>query len=96
MRTLYIDNDYKCHVLPSEGLREVIDTTEFFEGKCEKFVEGFLFIPVGEVCIINGIACTGMIAPWKSYNELYIAQLEYELADADAALAELGVNVDGL
>jgi hypothetical protein len=36
-----------------------------------------------------------MIAPWKNYTELYIAQLEYDLADADAALNELGVNIDG-
>jgi hypothetical protein len=35
-----------------------------------------------------------MIAPWKPYTELYIAQLEYELADADAALNELGVTYD--
>ena len=99
---IYSDNDYKCHVLPGEGRREF--EVEFFDGKCDAFIEGYRYVPEGEVWIrADGEVFRGeMIAPWKPYTELYIAQLEYEAAqlrteleDADNALVELGVNVNG-
>lgn len=91
---IYIDSDYKCHVLPGEGLREF--DVPFFDGKCKKFIEGYRYIPADETWArADGEEFKGeMIAPWEPYTELYIAQLEYDLADADAALAILGVNVD--
>ena len=91
---IYIDSDYKCHVLPGEGLREF--DVPFFDGKCQTFIEGYRYVPKDETWEReDGEVFKGeMIAPWKNYTELYIAQLEYELADADAALAILGVNVD--
>lgn len=91
---IYIDSDYRCHVLPGEGLREF--DVAFFEGKCDAFIRGYRYLPPGETWEReDGEAFKGeMIAPWKPYTELYIAQLEYELADADAALNELGVTYD--
>ena len=91
---IYIDNDYKCHVLPAEDRREF--DVPFFDGKCDAFVEGYRYIPADEEWVrADGEVFRGeMIAPWKPYTELYIAQLEYELADADNALAELGVTFD--
>lgn len=100
--TIYIDSEYKCHVLPGEGLREF--DVPFFDGKCQTFIEGYRYVPDGETWTrADGEEFKGeMIAPWKNYTELYKAQLEYELeqlkaelADADDALAELGVTVDG-
>jgi hypothetical protein len=90
---IYIDSDYKCHALPGEGLREV--DVPFFEGKCQTFIEGYRYVPKDEAWTrADGVEFRGeMIAPWKNYTELYIAQLEYDLADADAALNELGVEV---
>ena len=92
---IYIDSEYKCHALPGEGLREF--DVPFFDGKCQTFIEGYRYVPSGERWVKpNGEFFRGeMISPWKNYTELYIAQLEYELADADAALTELGVTVDG-
>ena len=89
---IYIDSDYKCHVLPSEGLREF--DLPYFDGKCDSFIEGYRYVPKDETWEReDGEVFKGeMIAPWKNYTELYIAQLEYELADADAALNELGVT----
>lgn len=99
--TIYIDSDYKCHVLPGEGLREF--DVPFFEGKCETFIEGYRYIPAGETWEReDGEVFKGeMIAPWKNYTELYKAQLKYELEQYKAensimkeALAELGVTED--
>lgn len=94
MAKVYIDNDYKCHVTNDGTMREVED--DFFDGKCPEFIEGYRYVADGETWTrADGEEFTGvMVAPWKPYTELYIAQLEYELADADAALAILGVNVD--
>jgi hypothetical protein len=92
---IYIDSEYKCHALPGEGLREF--DVPFFDGKCQTFIEGYRYIPADETWErADGEVFRGeMIAPWKNYAELYIAQLEYDLADADDALAELGVDIDG-
>ena len=99
---IYIDSDYKCHVLPAGDRREF--DVQFFDGKCQTFIEGYRYVPYGEEWTrADGEVFRGeMIAPWKPYTELYIAQLEYEAAqlrteleDADNALNELGVNVNG-
>jgi hypothetical protein len=82
---IYIDEENKCHV-SNDGTMQEIETA-VFDGKCTEYIEGFCFEPVGET--------SGVLSPWKPYHELYIAQLKAELADADAALNELGVNIDG-
>ena len=89
---IYIDSDYKCHVTNDGTMRE-FDVSDF-DGKCPAFVEGYRYVPADETWEReDGEVFKGeMIAPWKPYTELYIAQLEYELADADAALNELGVT----
>ena len=91
---IYIDNDYKCHVTDDGSMPAV--ETEFFDGKCDEFIEGYRFVPAGESWTrSDGEVFEGeMIAPWKDYSELDAAQREYEreqLADAIAALNELGV-----
>lgn len=95
MSKIYIDKDYKCHVSPAEDRREF--DVPFFDGKCPEFIEGYRFVPEGERWVKpNGEFFRGeMISAWKPYTELQIAQLEYELADADAALKELGVVANG-
>lgn len=92
MRTIYLDSEFKCHTTNPYGtFREV--ETDFFDGKCDTFVEGYCFIPDGESRTrSDGEVFHGeMIAPWKDYNELDAAQREYErqlLAEYEAALAE--------
>ena len=91
---IYIDSECKCHVSNDGTMREF--DVPFFDGKCEAFIEGYRYVPKDETWTrADGVEFRGeMIAPWKNYTELHIAQLEYDLADADAALAILGVNVD--
>lgn len=89
---LYIDSECKCHVTDDGTMTEV--ETDFFNGKCQAFIEGYRFVPSGESWTrSDGEVFTGeMIAPWKPYDELDSAQREYErqqLADYESALAEI-------
>ena len=81
---IYIDNEFKCHTTNPDGtLREI--ETNFFDGKCDAFVEGY--------CYDTSKGYT-QIYPWKPYGELDSAQREYErqsLADYESALAEIEV-----
>lgn len=91
---IYIDNDFKCHVKNNDALIAV--ETDFFNGKCQTFIEGYRFIPDGKNWTReDGVLFTGeMVSPWKSYEELDLAQREYERELAEAARILLGeVNV---
>lgn len=95
---IYIDSECKCHTTNPDGSFRKVETN-FFDGKCDAFVEGYRFIPAGESWTrSDGVVFTGeMIAPWKDWHELDNAQRVYEreqLADALAALAILGVTAD--
>lgn len=92
MKTIYIDSDYKCHIT-NDGTMTAVETN-FFDGKCDAFIEGYRFVPFGESWTRNdGEVFDGeMISPRKDYAELDAAQREYErqlLADAENALAIL-------
>ena len=91
MKTIYIDSECKCHV-SNDGTMSAVET-EFFDGKCDAFIEGYRFVPDGESWTrSDGEVFHGeMISPWKDYDELDNAQREYErqlLAEYEAALAE--------
>lgn len=94
---IYIDPDFKCHSTNPDGVfREV--SSDFFDGKCETFIEGYRFVPSGESwtredgAVFNG----EMIAPWKDYTELDTAQRKYEqqlLSEYEALINELCAEV---
>lgn len=95
--TIYIDNDYKCHSSPGEGLTAV--ETDAFDGKCRQFIEGYRFVPAGESWTReDGAVFTGeMVAPWRDYTILEEFQSIYEeeqakQSDMAAALEVLGVS----
>ena len=97
--TIYIDNDYKCHIADNGTMTAV--ETDVFDGKCNAYIEGYRFVPSGKTWTRDdGVQFSGeMIAPWKDYNELDAAQREYErqqLTQYESALSEieaaLGVN----
>lgn len=93
MKTIYLDYAFRCHTKkPMDFYREV--ETDFFDGKCDEYIEGFRFVPDGESWTRSDGTVFGgeMIAPWKPFDELDNAQREYEkqiLADAENALAIL-------
>lgn len=91
---IYTDSDFKCHMTNPHGtFREV--ETDFFDGKCDTFVEGYRFVPSGESWTrSDGVVFQGeMIAPWKPYSELAAAQQQYERDQDELVTAyQEGVN----
>lgn len=81
MRTIYVDSEHKCHPSYADNLKAV--ETDFFEGKCDAYIEGYCY---------DDSEGYVRIYPWKPYSELDNAQRSYErelLADAENALAIL-------
>lgn len=96
MKTIYIDPDFRCHVT-DDGTMKAVET-DFFDGKCTAYIEGYRLVPDGDSWTrSDGAVFYGeMIAPYKNYAELDNAQREYErqlLDEYAAALNELGVVV---
>ena len=94
---IYVNpNDFKCCASRSDETYMEIET-DFFDGKCQTFIEGYRYVPSGENWTrSDGKVFTGeMIAPWKDYSELDAAQRNYEkqkLNNCLEALQELGVE----
>lgn len=89
--TIYIDNDFKCHVT-DDGTMTAVET-DAFDGMCTEYIEGYRFVPAGQTWTReDGVEFTGeMISPWRNWAQLDAAQREYErqqLADMQAALSE--------
>lgn len=96
MRTIYIDSDFKCHTVGDGTLTTV--ETDFFDGKCDAFVEGYRFVPEGQTWAReDGTVFHGeMAAPWKPWQELDAAQRAYErelLSEYAKALETVGVTL---
>ena len=96
---IYIDNDYKCHTSPGEGLTAV--ETDAFDGKCRQFIEGYRFVPTGQSWTReDGQVFHGeMVAPWRDYAILSefqeVAQEEQAKATEEiAAIVEEVYNSD--
>ena len=93
--TIYIDIDFKCHVTDGGGMTPI--ETDAFDGKCNRYIEGFRFVPAGETWTRkDGVAFQGqMISPHTDYAILAAYQEQYkesatELQDAEAAMAVFG------
>ena len=89
--TIYIDNDYKCH-LSDDGTRRTFELP-FFDSKCAEFVEGYRFVPSGETWTRkDGQTFKGeMIAPRRDYSSLAAIQaaVDRTQAQADEEIAAL-------
>ena len=90
--TIYIDDDYKCHVSNADGRREI--ETGNFNGKCPEWIESYRFVPEGETWTReDGEVFKGeMVTPWKDLSEAYTAQIAYlerQNTQYEAALTEI-------
>ena len=91
--TIYIDNDYKCH-LSDDSTRRAFDLP-FFDGKCTEFIEGYRYVPSGETWTrADGEVFAGeMIAPLRGYNELAAIQTAVDRTQTQAD-EEIGILLD--
>lgn len=82
--TIYIDRDFKCHTESAAG-RTAIET-DFFDGKCRQFIEGYRFVPFEQSWTReDGEVFYGeMVAPWRDYSLLEEFQAIYEEEQAKA------------
>ena len=78
MKTIYLDSNFKCH-FENDGTMTPVET-DFFDGKCDAYIDGYRFIPSGQTWTReDGAVFQGeMIAPWKPWQELDAAQRVYE------------------
>ena len=93
MKTIYIDSDFKCHIVNDGTMRTV--ETDFFSGMCDAVVEGYRYVPAGETWTReDGVTFTGeMVAPWQPYEILAAYQRQYEADQVKLAAAyQEGVN----
>lgn len=93
---IYIDNDFLCHTKSAPGLREI--ETDFFDGRCKMFIEGYRFIPSGEMWTDgNGFTFEGeMASPAVNYAILEAVQAQYEADQAQAADMQEALNILGV
>lgn len=87
---IYLDLDFRCHLSNDGGMRSV--ETDFFDGKCAAFIEGYRLIPEGESWTrADGAVFHGqMITPAEDYFRLEKVQAQYE-ADELSRLTGLGI-----
>lgn len=78
MKNIYLDSEFKCYVTDNGSMTPI--ETDFFNDKCDTFIEGYRFVPENESWTReDGAIFHGeMIAPWRDFNELLSAQKEYE------------------
>ena len=98
---IYIDQYFKCHI-NNDGTMTPVNT-DFFNGKCDAYIEGYRFVPSGCTWTrSDGEVFHGeMIAPWKDWHDLDDAQRQYEreqleavMLENDALLSDLAAMVD--
>lgn len=85
---VYINDDYKCNV-SYNGTMTTVDT-DFFDGKCDAYIEGYRFVPSGCTWTrSDGEVFHGeMVAPWKPWRELDNAQRQYEREQLESVRIE--------
>lgn len=92
--TIYIDSDYKCNTSSGDGLTAV--ETDAFDGKCRRYIEGYRFVPAGEIWTReDGQVFIGeMVAPWRPYEILTEFQAIYE--EEQAKQADMAAALDAI
>ena len=88
--TIYLDSNYICHLTNDGTMSEV--ETNVFDGKADAYIEGYRYVPEGEVWTRpDGVQFHGlMIAPAKNYDRILtdvaISYLDDDQAETVTAL----------
>ena len=92
MKTIYIDEEFKCHV--SNNGTMIAVKTDYFDNKCDSYIKGYRYIPEGYTWTrSDGTVFVGeMFAPWKMFDEIDQIQRRYEQELAEVAQILLGGN----
>ena len=95
MKTIYIDSDFKCHTSNLDDTYTAVET-DFFDGKCAAFIEGYRYIPAGAIWTReDGQVFHGeMVAPWRPYQSLAEFQAIYE--EEQAKQADMAAALDAI
>ena len=95
--TVYLDSNFCCHTTNDSGRTPY--QTDFFDGKCKTYIEGYRLVPFGESWTReDGVIFFGeMTTPFIDIAFLNAAQAQYEadqeqMSDMQNALEILGVN----
>ena len=90
MKTVYLNDEFQCYIKENPATVQSIET-DFFDGKCDAFIEGYRFVPEGqEWTRADGVVFSGeMVSPWKPFDELEREQIRYEKEQYEAAIDEL-------
>nr|DAI27773.1 MAG TPA: hypothetical protein [Caudoviricetes sp.] len=93
---IYIDDEFKCHTQAADDRTAV--ETDFFDGMCSAYIEGYRYIPTGKVWkAIDGTVYPGeMITPWKPWAELDAAQRAYEREQVQSLKAQNAELLDAM
>jgi len=94
--TIYLDNDFRCHTATGDGLTAV--ETDYFDGKCTAYIEGYRFVPTGQTWTRpDGVTFAGeMVCPWKPWRELDAAQRAYEQEQLESLSAQNAELLDAM
>ena len=99
---IYVDSEFKCHTSNPDGTYTAVET-DFFDGKCDAYIEGYRFVPAGAAWTrSDGVTFSGeMVAPCRDWRELDAAQRAYEreqlaalTVENEALVADMAQMVD--
>ena len=81
--TIYLDKDFKCYTKENSLTVQSVET-DYFDGKCDAFIEGYRFVPAGQSWTReDGVVFSGkMVAPFKDSRLLETVQNMYEQVQA--------------
>lgn len=98
--TIYLDKNFKCYTKENSLTVQSVET-DYFDGKCDAFIEGYRFVPAGQNWTRDdGVVFTGeMVAPFKDSRLLETVQNMYEQVQAgqeaqDSRIAYIGMMTE--
>lgn len=91
MRTIYIDDDYMCHLEDAQGRTEI--QTDVFDGTVDEAIQFYRYIPQGkEWADSKGRILHGLFVQATDSAEIARVTQQAYISDMQTALEILGVT----